>query len=59
MNAETKGPVTHEEEEATPEVHVPIAAETEPEPRSTNSISEDKVSTLEAEEHVLLSSRKS
>ena len=55
VNVEPEEPVTHEE--ATPEVHVPITAEIEPESHSTNPISEDKVSTLEAEEeHVLLSS---
>ena len=55
-------PVTHEEAVPTSisleisEVNVPITAETEPESRSTNSISEDNVSTLEVEEeHVLLS----
>ena len=40
-----------------PEELVSIAVETEPEPLSTNSTSEDKISTLEVEEqHVLLSS---
>ena len=51
VDAEPKEPVTHEG--ATPEVHVPITTETEPEPHSRNSISEDKVSTLEAGEYVL------
>ena len=53
-NAEPEESVTHEE--ATPEVNVPFTAETEPEPCSTYSTSEDKVSSLEVEEqHVLLS----
>jgi hypothetical protein len=63
VNAEVEEPVTHKEAVPIsstsleiPEVIVPITAETEPESRSMDSISEDKVSTLEVEErHVLLS----
>ena len=63
VNPEVEETVTHEE--AVPisstsleisEVDVPITTETEPESRSTNSISEDNVSTFEVEgEYVLLS----
>ena len=57
VNSELEEPVTHEEADEIPEVNDPISAETETEPFSTNSISDDKVSTLEVEEqqHVLLS----
>ena len=63
VNPEPEEPVTQEESVPIssssleiPEVDVPVTVETQPEPHLTNSISEDYVSTLEAEErHVLLS----
>ena len=56
VNPEPEEPVTHEEADEIRDVNVPITVETAPEPHSTNSTSEDKVSTLEMEErHVLLS----
>ena len=63
VHPEHEEPVTHEEAVPVsspsleiPEVDVPVAAETEPEPCSTNFTSQDQDSTLEVEErHVLLS----
>ena len=62
LNSEPEEPVTHEETVPLssnsleiPEAYVPVTAETEPEPLLTDFTSEDKVSTLEMEEHVLLS----
>ena len=62
VNPETEEPVTHKEAvhissigHEIPEVNVPIIVETDPEARSTDSTSEDKVYTLEVEEQVLLS----
>ena len=66
VNPEPEEPVTHKEavhisstEHEIPEVNVPITVETEPEARSTNSTSDDKVSTLEVEEQQVLLSRES
>jgi hypothetical protein len=62
VNPEPEEPVTHEEAVPIsspsleiPEVDAPLTAETEPEPHSTNFISDDQVSTFEVEEqHVLV-----
>ena len=66
LNSDPEEPVTHEETVPLssnsleiPEAYVPVTAETEPEPLLTDFTSEDKVSTLEMEEHVLLSSENS
>ena len=61
VSPETEQPVTHKDAAHTkippiPEVNVSATGETEPGPFTTNSTSGDKVSTLEMEEHVLLSS---
>jgi hypothetical protein len=54
VNAEPEEPVSHEEADEIHEVKVSISYETEPEPLSTNSASEDKALEVE-ERHVLLS----
>ena len=62
VNAEPEEPVTHEEEVpvSSTSLELPeVTVETEPEPDSTNSTSEDKVSTLEMEEQHALSSPES